>query len=435
MKVALLITTFNRPVYLKRCFDSILKADRSQLTTIMIVDDASTDKDVDKLIDSQPYERYMIFKPENKGIKHSLLVGYEELFKSHDVVINLDSDAIITPNCFTELIRLKTKYPDRIITGFHSTTKNKDGTERHYILEEWTDVYVKKSVGGINMIVSRLDYEQHVKPSLLTNLNWDHRTSISAEKAGKPVLSVKWSLVDHIGFVSAMGHNHDKPDIAHNFKTHYLKDVTLFGLDSRDPHSLKEAARISQSNIEFGDVKLFNQPYIASKSDYSVWMMSQLYAHIKTSHVLIIQADGFVVNADAWDDQWLRYDYIGSPWAYCSGRRVGNGGFSLRSRRLMEIVATDPHIVPLRQPHNEILEDHCICRVYGDYLEKEHGIKFAPVEVADKFGIEAYGVSMQGANEWNGHFGFHGLKVSWARKEGYKPYPEKNPWKVINYDI
>ncbi len=440
MKTALLLTTYNRPEYLKRCLDSLRKAELNM--PVIICDDCSTDSEALGLIDtfiSRQEHGMVIYRKENGGIKKSLLDGYELTFNKigADLIINLDSDAIVAPNCFTELIRLKIKYPDRIITGFHSTTKNKDGSERHIILEEWDDVYVKKSVGGINMIASKFDYENYIKPTLLVPGNWDHETSKRCEAAGKPVLSVKQSLVDHIGFISAMGHNHDQPDVAAGFKTKYLSSVTLCGADSRDPHSLKEAARISQQNIEFGAVKLFTDHQMMSKSDYSIFIMKQLYKHIDTSHLLIIQADGFVVNADAWNDEWLNYDYIGATWLYKDGMNVGNGGFSLRSKKLMQIIATDENIKPLATPHNEVLEDHCICRIYRDYLERTHGIRFAPAEVADKFAIEAYGCSgLPGANKYTGQFGFHSYDVDFSQKEGYKPYliTGKRRWKVVNYN-
>jgi hypothetical protein len=47
---------------------------------------------------------------------------------------------------------------------------------------------------------------------------------------------------------------------------------------------------------------------------YSQIVLKGLYPHVATSHVLVIQWDGYVVNADLWDDDFLRYDYIGAPW-------------------------------------------------------------------------------------------------------------------------
>ena len=57
--------------------------------------------------------------------------------------------------------------------------------------------------------------------------------------------------------------------------------------------------------------------------------------------MLIIQHDGFILNHKAWDNEFLNYDYIGAP-VYWMGNKlieVGNGGFSLRSKKLLKIIA------------------------------------------------------------------------------------------------
>jgi hypothetical protein len=48
---------------------------------------------------------------------------------------------------------------------------------------------------------------------------------------------------------------------------------------------------------------------------------------------LIIHADGFAVNSEAWTSEFLNYDYIGARWG---DGIVGNGGFCLRSRKLYD---------------------------------------------------------------------------------------------------
>ncbi len=66
-------------------------------------------------------------------------------------------------------------------------------------------------------------------------------------------------------------------------------------------------------------------------------MLRDLASHVETSHALCIQWDGYVLRGQAWDPAFLTYDYIGAPWPHFSdGHNVGNGGFSLRSRRLLE---------------------------------------------------------------------------------------------------
>jgi hypothetical protein len=73
---------------------------------------------------------------------------------------------------------------------------------------------------------------------------------------------------------------------------------------------------------------------------------------------------------------------------------VGNGGFSLRSQRLLQ-AGRDVRIV---QEHPE---DLMLGRTYRDLLETEHGVRFAPPALARRFAFE---------NETPASptFGFHG---------------------------
>jgi hypothetical protein len=137
---------------------------------------------------------------------------------------------------------------------------------------------------------------------------------------------------------------------------------------------------------------------IKSIEEYSYFIIKEAYKYVNTKYVLIIQCDGFILNPSGWRNDFLMYDYIGSPWwHYKDDCNVGNGGFSLRSRRLMEAVALDDNI---NQYHPE---DFIICRTFGQYL-KDKGFKFAPDYVACRFSIEHEG--------WDGQFGFHQTNIS-----------------------
>jgi hypothetical protein len=84
--------------------------------------------------------------------------------------------------------------------------------------------------------------------------------------------------------------------------------------------------------------------------------------------VLLVQWDGYVCNPDAWDPAFLDCDYIGAKWFWHNdAMRVGNGGFSLRSRRLLEALQ-DPRIAL------SVVEDETICRTFRPLLERDYGI-------------------------------------------------------------
>ena len=190
-----------------------------------------------------------------------------------------------------------------------------------------------------------------------------------------------------------------------------LAQVTLCAVDTRTPDLAVLSLQRSMAAIQFARVVLFTDswtppqalpgielvqiPTLLSGADYSLFVLRELPAHVHTSHVLVTQWDGFVIDAGAWDHEFLQHDYIGAVWPDApTGHEVGNGGFSLRSRRLLT-AGQDPRIT---QTHPE---DQVLCREQRALLEREHGVRFAPAAVARRFAFE--NEAPRGAV-----FGFHG---------------------------
>jgi hypothetical protein len=188
-----------------------------------------------------------------------------------------------------------------------------------------------------------------------------------------------------------------------------LTSVTLVAVTSMALDATVEALRASMAQARFADVLLLShQPpgaelagirwqhidRLKSREDYSRFMLRDLAQHIATPHALCIQWDGYVLDGRAWDPAFLGYDYIGAPWPHFGdGHNVGNGGFSLRSRQLLEATRTLPTDPPVH-------EDIIICRRCRPQLEVQ-GIRFAPEAVARRFSYERIPPS-------GGEFGFHG---------------------------
>lgn len=145
---------------------------------------------------------------------------------------------------------------------------------------------------------------------------------------------------------------------------------------------------------------------LKSAKDYSYWMIDELGEYyFETSHILIIQHDGHVIDASQWTNEFLNFDYIGAVWPMeTDGYNVGNGGFSLRSVRLHEILVEDQFVIAAHP------EDAYICRTYRNYLEQKYNMKFAPPELAHKFSYELQ-------TPFQPTFGFHG-----KFHQPYKPY-------------
>lgn len=157
------------------------------------------------------------------------------------------------------------------------------------------------------------------------------------------------------------------------------------------------------TNIKLFTSKNISSPYvvkidpITSTTEYSHFVLKKLNDYIDTDFCLISQWDGFIINYNAWDDNFLKYDYIGAPWFWKYDKVVGgNGGFSLRSKKLMSVIQYIPY-------DGKNPEDEFICEVHGPSLVK-NGFKFPTPEFARKFSVE---------NEMsNGSFGFHNFSTS-----------------------
>lgn len=362
--------------------DSLRRANISK-NDILIIDDASSDFETIRLIS----EYNSIRKLDNSGIRSSLLLGVDQAFnEGNDIVINLDGDAIVRNDFLDVLMNLHKQFTDKLITGFHSTTAG-----RHKIIKQGKGWALKESVGGINMLFTRETWERYARPQMDINDNWDHRTSLAS---GGVICAVP-SVVQHIGLDSAMGHR-DQPDVADDFKYLNLPNVTLVCVDDNKMRAIDTLAKC-EKDIEFADsLFICPEPKLGSKEAYSKFILNELHKSVIDDYALIVQHDGYVKNPEAWSDEFLNYDYIGATWWYKDGMNVGNGGFSLRSKKLLELTAK----LNFKNYHPE---DHAICRTYRKDLEA-YGIKYAPEDVANKFSYEGW--NQPGV--WNGQFGFHG---------------------------
>ncbi len=55
-------------------------------------------------------------------------------------------------------------------------------------------------------------------------------------------------------------------------------------------------------------------PKIAAMADYNRTIIQRLPEHLETDFALIVQYDGFPINAEAFTDDFFAVDYIGAPW-------------------------------------------------------------------------------------------------------------------------
>jgi len=174
-----------------------------------------------------------------------------------------------------------------------------------------------------------------------------------------------------------------------------LPQITLIALTGKDFHAHDEAIRKSCEGIEWGGIKIIYDYTIKSIDDWNKKIIYELGNYVSTDFAMLIHADGFVVNPQAWKDEFLAYDYIGAPWplprdnySYRTEKgevvRVGNS-VSIRSKRLLDL----PSQLGLnwRFYYGNTNEDGFLC-VHNRDILKANGIKFAPLEVAKYFSKE-----------------------------------------------
>jgi hypothetical protein len=185
-----------------------------------------------------------------------------------------------------------------------------------------------------------------------------------------------------------------------------LSDVTVCVADSVSPELAARALTISIERCAFAEAILFSDvpqagifrhvaiPKLGSLDDYSRFCLQEMGRHIGTPFALVVQWDGYVVEPRAWDERFRNYDYVGAP-IFRDGRVVvGNGGFSLRSRALMQALAKLPATPGIN-------EDWVISSILRPRLESDFGIRFAPPETAARFSYEQ-------RRPGKPTFGFHG---------------------------
>lgn len=179
-----------------------------------------------------------------------------------------------------------------------------------------------------------------------------------------------------------------------------LPQVTLYGCCwSGDKGILERTARVlkyMQSMFRFGTVSLFTGSECPCKniSEFNQWHTHELPKLVHSPFAWHVHDDGFVIRPGMWTNEFLNYDYIGAPWG---DGVVGNAGFAIQSRRLMQLTMMLPDC---NEP-----SDNFICRHWRRWLELK-GMKFAPTMLALQF-------STEGQNYENvASFGFHGRHAS-----------------------
>ena len=215
-----------------------------------------------------------------------------------------------------------------------------------------------------------------------------------------------------------------------------LPKVTLLAIDCYKPERTVMAMRFSTRWVKFGAVILLTDtkkhPHInpweegvqihhieesdrmqeisqghKTPVDYEMDVLRRPPEFVRTGHVLFMEWDSAVLNPLAWNNEWIKLDFIGAPWQPhndpgwppCDGitNAVGNGGFSLKSIRFCELCreATEAFKGDQRMLCSDSWMGRCI-RVWME----ARGMVYATPEQAMAFSCEN--------RIYSGEFGYHG---------------------------
>lgn len=165
-----------------------------------------------------------------------------------------------------------------------------------------------------------------------------------------------------------------------------LQQVTLVAVETQVPVLAAEALLRSMALVDAARAVLFCHDWVPPRvvrglevvdipalplpADRSYFLLRQLPAHIRTSHALLVNWDGFVTHPQAWGPEFLTFDFI------------GNSSFSLRSRHLL-VAGANPRWAEWH-PDDEVLS-----RTHREELERGQGVHFAPDDIAERFAAGA----------------------------------------------
>lgn len=185
-----------------------------------------------------------------------------------------------------------------------------------------------------------------------------------------------------------------------------LPSVTLLCVETQMHEMARRAISDTVAKVKFAEVVIHtNKPdlipiggaryvdlqHLPDKIQHGTYCYNDSPKSVTTPHMIFLEWDGAVRDVRAWEPSFLDYDYIGAPWpgkragqwTPREGCSVGNGGFTLWSKKLMDClsanratlrVATDTHI---SIEHRRALENLCGAKwasePVGFQFSYEHG--------------------------------------------------------------
>ena len=227
--------------------------------------------------------------------------------------------------------------------------------------------------------------------------------------------------------------------------------IDLVAISTNKVKETVAAIRYSSKKITFNNILFItNQhveedfeciliPKLESVVDYNNIVLD-VNKYVKSEFAMIIQHDGHILNPDSWDNNFLNFDYIGAPWPKdkkwnarwdkypndisskikknIQFNRIGNGGFSLRSKKFLEFSSQfEKNFLKHGVPEDIFLN------LVNYELSQDFNINYPTVETAIKFSYETplKGVNFSKLKKYQffntkNHLGWHGNQFLNSKK-------------------
>jgi len=196
---AIVVTTWNRPATLRRMWSSLASSDLGD-AVVIVVDDASDDPEALRMLTLLGHRQAPVIKLRRKvrgaPCPHGGLRDGWDLARAlgATTLINLDADMVVKPHWLCTLLALHREATQArgecVVTGFNALD--------HRVVGAWSGAWVKRSIGGANVVIDRPTYERWLR-DCLNDQGWDWNVVRSARARGVPLLATRPSVCQHIG--------------------------------------------------------------------------------------------------------------------------------------------------------------------------------------------------------------------------------------------
>lgn len=207
-QVGIIIPTFGRLEYLKKCLESLNNSQLNDVILIIIDESITKDVDYDKIQTNRYLKQFQfsqipvikIFKKEHGNMHDSILTGFDLLVQSCQYLITMDSDTIHNKYWLKSMINTyqyleqNTNVPI-VLSGFN--------TDSHPIKEDKGNYYLKFSLGGCCLMFNSNIYYYIIRYCLVSH-KWDTNITTIINQSNGILATTRPSVIEHIGEKSSV---------------------------------------------------------------------------------------------------------------------------------------------------------------------------------------------------------------------------------------